>query len=360
MEKCAGSRLPERKRRYEPGAASLYQHVAFQQDTTYLSIGERTNATGSKVFREAMLEDNYDDCIEIARDQTRDGAHFLDVIIDYVGRDGAARYARDSWAASPPLRPCRSCSTPLSQRFIETGLELLGGRAIINSVNYEDGEGPGSRIQRIMPLITEHGAAVVALTIDEQGQARTAEWKVASRRAPHRRPHRQLGSGPVRHHHRLPDVPHRDRPGRNTSRRAGDDRGDSRGQTRHPHRAHDAWPVQRLLRTQPAARMVLNSVFLHEAIQAGLDSAIVHASKILPMARIPDEQRQVALDLVYDRDAKQQQIRPAYDPLQRFMEIFEGRTTADDRQTRAAELAALPLSERLRRRIIDGERTDSS
>ena len=215
VERVQGRQLAERKSRFEPGAASLYQHVAFQQDTTYLSIGERTNATGSKVFREAMLEGRYDDCIEIARDQTRDGAHLLDVNIDYVGRDGAAdvREIVGRLATASTLPLMLDSTEP---EIIETGLELLGGRAIVNSVNYEDGDGPGSRIQRVMPLIAEHGAAVVALTIDEQGQARTAEWKVAGCRAPHRRPHRQLGSASVRHHHRLFDVPHHDRPGRNT------------------------------------------------------------------------------------------------------------------------------------------------
>src|SRR5689334_20953164 len=167
-----------RRPRREPGVASLYQHVPFRQDTAFLTIGERTNANGSKAFREAMLEGRYEDCVGIARAQTRDGAHLLDVCVDYVGRDGVADMreivARFATAATLPLVLDSTEAT-----VIEAGLELTGGRAVINSVNYEDGDGPDSRIARVMPFVREHGAAVIALTIDERGQARTAEWKVA-------------------------------------------------------------------------------------------------------------------------------------------------------------------------------------
>ena len=167
-----------RRPRREPGVASLYQHVPFRQDTAFLTIGERTNANGSKAFREAMLEGRYEDCVGIARAQTRDGAHLLDVCVDYVGRDGVADMreivARFATAATLPL-----VLDSTEAAVIEAGLELTGGRAVINSVNYEDGDGPGSRIERVMPMVAEHGAAVIALTIDEQGQARTADRKVA-------------------------------------------------------------------------------------------------------------------------------------------------------------------------------------
>src|SRR5499425_177432 len=167
-----------RRPRFEPGVSSLYQHVPFRQDTAFLAIGERTNANGSKAFREALLGGRFEDCVEIARQQTRDGAHLLDVCVDYVGRDGVADMAeivsRLATAATLPL-----VLDSTEPEVISAGLERLGGRAVVNSVNYEDGCGPGSRIARVMPIIREHGAAVVALTIDEQGQARTAEWKVA-------------------------------------------------------------------------------------------------------------------------------------------------------------------------------------
>ncbi len=163
VERVGGRGLAPRRPRPEAGVASLYQQVPFRQDTSYLSIGERTNANGSKAFRDAMLEQRWDDCIEIARDQTRDGAHLLDVCIDYVGRDGVedmkAVAGRFATASTLPL-----VLDSTEPAVIEAGLELLGGRSVINSVNYEDGDGPGSRFARVMPVVKEHGAAVVALT----------------------------------------------------------------------------------------------------------------------------------------------------------------------------------------------------
>ena len=166
-----------RSPRPEPGVASLYNHVPFRQDTAFLAIGERTNANGSRAFRDALLAGDWSGCVDIARSQTRDGAHLLDVCIDYVGRDGVADMreiaGRLATAATLPL-----VLDSTEPAVIEAGLELIGGRSVVNSVNYEDGDGPESRIARLMPLVREHGAAVVALTIDERGQARTAAWKV--------------------------------------------------------------------------------------------------------------------------------------------------------------------------------------
>ena len=177
VERVQGRGLATRRPRPEAGVASLYQHVPFRQDTSFLSIGERTNANGSLAFKKAMLEERWDDCIEIARDQTRDGAHLLDVCIDYVGRDGVAdmKSVASRFATASTLPLVLDSTEPA---VIEAGLELLGGRSVVNSVNYEDGDGPGSRFARVMPVVQEHGAAVVALCIDEEGQARTADWKV--------------------------------------------------------------------------------------------------------------------------------------------------------------------------------------
>jgi len=160
----------------EPGLASLYQHQPFDQTVTYLSIGERTNANGSKAFREAMLAGNWDECVEIAKSQTRDGAHALDVCVDYVGRNGVSDMVEivSRFATSSTLPLVLDSTEPA---VIEAGLEHYGGRALINSVNYEDGAEPKSRFHRMMSLAKEHGTAVVALTIDEQGQARTKEHK---------------------------------------------------------------------------------------------------------------------------------------------------------------------------------------
>jgi 5-methyltetrahydrofolate--homocysteine methyltransferase len=161
----------------EPGVASLYQHVPLTQDNTYLAIGERTNANGSRAFKEAMLDERWDDCIDIARKQVRDGAHLLDVSVDYVGRDGVADMRTlVSKLASASTLPLVIDST--EPAVIKAGLELIGGRPVVNSVNFEDGDGPTSRFAKIMPLVKEHGTAVIALTIDEQGQARNQADKV--------------------------------------------------------------------------------------------------------------------------------------------------------------------------------------
>src|SRR6478752_3527155 len=168
----------KRHPRPDPGLSSLYQAVPFQQDASVLMVGERTNANGSKAFREAMLAENWQNCVDIARAQTRDGAHLLDLNVDYVGRDGAADMrAMASRLATASTLPIMIDST--EPEVIRAGLEQLGGRSIVNSVNFEDGDGPESRYTRIMQLVVEHGAAVVALTIDEEGQARTREHKVA-------------------------------------------------------------------------------------------------------------------------------------------------------------------------------------
>ncbi len=344
-------RTPARRRpRPEPGVASLYAHVPFRQDTAFLAIGERTNANGSKAFRDAMLEGRYEDCVQIARTQTRDGAHLLDVCVDYVGRDGVADMrevvGRLATAATLPL-----VLDSTEPALIEAGLELTGGRAVINSVNYEDGDGPGSRIARVMPLVREHGAAVIALAIDEQGQARTAEWKVAVAE-------RLIDDLTSNWGMRVEDIivdclTFPIATGQEETRRDAIETIEAIAELKRRHPA-----VQTTLGIsnvsfglKPAARAVLNSVFLAECVRAGLDSAIVHAARIVPIARIPDEQRQVALDLVYDRR------REGYDPLARLLELFEGVDTAGLKASRAAELAALPLWDRLKRRIIDGERT---
>jgi 5-methyltetrahydrofolate--homocysteine methyltransferase len=338
-----------RSPRPEPGVASLYSHVPFRQETAFLAIGERTNANGSKAFREAMIADNYEDCVSIAKSQTRDGAHLLDVCIDYVGRDGVADMreiaGRLATAATLPL-----VLDSTEPEVIEAGLELIGGRSVVNSVNYEDGDGPASRIARVMPMIREHGAAVVALTIDERGQARTAPWKVEVAE-------RLIRDLTVTYGMNEADIivdclTFPIATGQEETRRDAIETIEAIAELkrRHPDVQTTLGVSNVSFGLKPAARAVLNSVFLHECVQAGLDSAIVHPSKIMPLARIPDEQRAVALDLVYDRR------QPGYDPLSRMLELFEGVDATSAKAERAAEFAALPLEERLKRRIIDGER----
>jgi 5-methyltetrahydrofolate--homocysteine methyltransferase len=338
-----------RSPRTEPGVASLYSHVPFRQDTAFLAIGERTNANGSKAFRDALLAGDIDGCVDIARSQTRDGAHLLDVCIDYVGRDGVAdmREIAGRLATSATLPLVLDSTEP---PVIEAGLELIGGRAVVNSVNYEDGDGPQSRIARLMPLIREHGAAVVALTIDERGQARTAAWKVEVAE-------RLIRDLTVNYGMNEQDIivdclTFPIATGQEETRRDALETIEAIGELkrRHPDVQTTLGVSNVSFGLKPAARQVLNSVFLAECVRAGLDSAIVSPSKIVPLARIPQEQREVAMDLVYDRR------RDGYDPLSRMLELFEGVDAVSAKASRAAELAALPLEERLKRRIIDGER----
>ncbi len=341
--------LARRKARHEAGVASLYQHVPFRQDTAFLAIGERTNANGSKAFRDAMLAGRYDDCTEIARAQTRDGAHLLDVCVDYVGRDGAAdmREVVSRLATASTLPLVLDSTEP---EVIAAGLELLGGRAVVNSVNYEDGDGPASRIARVMPLIREHGAAVIALTIDEQGQARTADWKVT---VAARLIEDLTGNWGMRQSDIIVDcLTFPISTGQEETRRDAIETIEAIRQLkrRYPQVQTTLGVSNISFGLNPAARAVLNSVFLAECTQAGLDSAIVHASRIMPITRIPEEQLQAALDLVYDRR------RDGYDPLARLLELFEGVDVAAVKASRAAELAGLPLWERLKRRIIDAEK----
>jgi 5-methyltetrahydrofolate--homocysteine methyltransferase len=349
VERLAGRPVAGRRPRPEPGVASLYSHVPFRQDTSFLSIGERTNANGSKAFRDAMTQNRFEDCVAIARGQTRDGAHLLDVCVDYVGRDGVADMkevaGRLATAATLPL-----VLDSTEPAVIEAGLELLGGRAVINSVNYEDGDGPDSRIAKLMPVVREHGAAVVALTIDERGQARTADWKVE---VATRLIEDLTNNWGMRQSDIIMDcLTFPIATGQEETRRDGVETINAIAELkrRYPDVQTTLGVSNVSFGLKPAARAVLNSVFLNECVRAGLDSAIVHPSKIMPLARIPDEQRQVAMDLVYDRR------REGYDPLSRLLELFEGVDAISAKADRAAELAALPLWERLKGRIIDGER----
>ena len=338
----------------EPGASSIYQYVPFRQDKTYLAIGERTNANGSRAFRDALVAEDWATCVEIARDQIRDGAHMLDLSVDYVGRDGVRDMTEiaSRFATSSTLPIVLDSTEPA---VLKAGLESLGGRSVINSVNYEDGDGPTSRFARIMPLVKEHGAAVVALTIDEEGQARTAEWKlrVARRLISDLTGNWGMLVGDIL----IDTLTFPIATGQEETRRDGLETISAIKslKSQFPDVQTTLGVSNVSFGLNPAARVVLNSVFLAECVQAGLDSAIVHPSKIMPMARIDARQKEVALDLIYDRRIFEGE-NCTYDPLSEFLQLFEGVELAASRNIRASELAALPLRQRLERRIIDGEK----
>ena len=335
-------RTPE----FEPSVSSLYSAVTLEQDQSFLIIGERTNANGSKAFREAMLREDWDTCLKMATEQIREGSHVLDVCVDYVGHDGtvdmneiASRFASQ---ASVPL-----VLDSTEPEVMEAGLLHTGGRSILNSANLEDGEEPGSRLDRVFTLARDYGAAVICLLIDERGQARDVEWKMEVA-------------------HRIAKIA-TERYGLSNSDLIFDALTFPIGTGDEDLRKDGIATLEAIKRIKaeipgayttlglsnvsfglsPATRQVLNSVFLHEARQYGLDSAIVHASKILPLARIPEEQITVCQDLIYDRR------KEGYDPLTALLEIFAGVSTVE---TVKVDRTDWTIEQILRQRIIDGDR----
>jgi 5-methyltetrahydrofolate--homocysteine methyltransferase len=346
VERCRDLTPAARQPVHEPGAASIYTNVPFHQDVSFLVVGERTNANGSKKFREAMLADDWDTCVAMGRDQVKEGAHLVDVCVDYTGEDGVADMdevaRRFATQVSVPL-VIDSTEPPV----IETALQWIGGRAVLNSVNLEDGDALGTRLDRFLSLAREYGAAVVCTCIDEQGQARTADWKVRAARAIHDLAVGRYGLEPEDLLFDPLVLPLTT--GMEESRRDGIEtiEGVRRIKAELPG-VHTVVGLSNVsFGVNPAARHALNSVFLHELVEAGLDAAIVHAGRIIPLSKIPEEQRAVCLDLIYDRR------RPGYDPLAELIRLFEGvSATAVVREDRSG----WPVEERLKQRIIDGDR----
>jgi 5-methyltetrahydrofolate--homocysteine methyltransferase len=344
VEVLGGHAPAPREPVHEPSLSSLYQSVPLDQDTTYLTVGERCNANGSRKFRDLMLEGDLDGMVGVAKEQIRGGAHVLDVCVDYVGRDGVPDMdTLTAVLAQQSTVPIMLDSTQAD--VLEAGLKRLGGRAIINSINLEDGE---ARMDAVCPMARRYGAALVALLIDEEGQARDVDWKL-------RIAHRIHDLAVAKHGLASEDLVF-DALTFPLGSGQEDLRGDAIATLEAIRRIKAELPgVRTILGVSnvsfglaPAARQVLNSVFLHEAREAGLDAAIVAPARILPMHRIDEEQRQVALDLIYDRR------RGGYDPLQKFMALFEGKEVA--KAASAEDLAALPIDERLQRRVVDGVR----
>jgi 5-methyltetrahydrofolate--homocysteine methyltransferase len=345
-EQCKDLTPAPRNPVHEPGATSIYSFTPIEQDASVLLIGERTNANGSKAFREAMIAGDWDTTVKMLKDQIAGGAHVVDVCVDYVGRDGSADMAEiASRFSTQSTAPLMIDST--EPEVIETALQRIGGRAILNSVNLEDGDAPGTRLDRFLTLAKEYGAAVVCTCIDEEGQARTPEWKLRAARS-------------------INDIAV-ERYGLEASDLIFDPLALTLGTGMEESRKDGVATIEgiRLIKEhlpgvhttlglsnisfglKPAARHVINSVFLHECAQAGLDSAIVHAGRILPLARIPEEQREACLDLIYDRRTDD------YDPLSRIIELF---ADVESLHEEVEDRSDWPVTERLKQRIIDGDR----
>ncbi|NCZ70019.1 MAG: methionine synthase, partial [Actinobacteria bacterium] len=346
VDAVRGLEAPRRTVEIEPSVSSIYSSVPVKQDNSFLIIGERTNTNGSKAFREAMIAGDWDNCTKMATEQIREGAHVLDVCVDYVGRDGVIDMdeiaSRFGTQASVPL-----VLDSTEPQVMEAGLMHIGGRAILNSANLEDGEEPGSRLDRVFTLASEYGCAVVCLLIDEKGQARDVEWKLEIAHRLHRIAVDRYGLSASDLIFDALTFP----------LSTGDD--DLRLDAKHTIDA-----IRRIkteipgcfttlgvsnvsFGLKPAARHALNSVFLHECVSAGLDSAIVHAGKIVPLARMPEEHKQICLDLIYDRRDGD------YDPLKKLLEVFADVTTV---ATVREDRSGWTIEQLLKQRIIDGDR----
>ncbi|MCL1592961.1 MAG: methionine synthase [Actinomycetia bacterium] len=326
------------------GVTSTYSAVPFEQDTSFLIIGERTNANGSRAFRDAMLAEDIDTCVAIGEEQVAEGAHLVDLCVDYVGRDGAAdidvlaqRFATEVTA------PVVIDST--EPEVMQAALERIGGRSVLNSANLENGEGPGSRLDSVFSLAKEHGSAVICLLIDERGQARDVEWKMEIA-------HRLYDIATTTYGLAAEDLLF---DALTFPLSTGDDslRADAMETMEAIRRIKAELPgVHTVLGVsnvsfglRPAARRVLNSVFLHECLEVGLDAAIIHAGKITPLSQIDEDHRTACLDLIYDRRTDE------YDPLEVLLEAF---ATATETSNRKDPLEGLDVDERLEKRIITG------
>jgi len=337
----AGSRPAPVKRivHWVPSVASLYSQVPLRQENAFLAIGERCNANGSKKFRDLQDAEDWDAITQIAREQVKEGSHTLDVCTAFVGRDEV----RDMTEVVSRLRG--AVTTPLvidstELVVLEAGLKLYGGKAILNSINFENGEADAAAR---LALARTFGAAVVALTIDEEGMAKTCDAKLAIAR-------RLYDFAVVRH-----GLPASDLlfdpltftvcTGVVEDRRLAIETLDAieKIAAEMPECGIILGLSNVSFGLKPAARQVLNSVFVDLAVQRGMTGAIVHVSKILPLHTLPPEEVEAARDLLLDRDEG---------ALSRFIALFGDRTVAEARTERAAT-----PEERLKQRIIDGDRT---
>ena len=336
----------EREYNYEPCAASIYSTQTYTQDNSFLIIGERLNASGSKKCRTLLNDEDWDGLISLAKNQVKEGAHVLDVNVDYVGRNGEKdMHELASRLVNNVTLPLMLDSTEWTK--MEAGLKVAGGKCILNSTNYEDGE---ERFFQVLELAKKYGAGVVIGTIDEDGMARTAEKKfeIAKRAydaaVDYGIPAHELFYDPLA----LP-----------ISTGIEEDRENGKATVDSIKRIREELPGCHILLgisnisfgLNPAARQVLNSIFLHECMEVGLDGAIVSPNKILPLAKIDEEPLKVCRDLIFDRREFDGEIC-TYDPLTKLTTLYEGKTTKSNKKN----VADLPIEERLKQHIIEGER----
>ena len=335
--------------RYEPALASIYGVTPYHQDQSFLIIGERLNASGSKKVRDLLSVEDWDGLVAVARGQVKENAHVLDVNVDYVGRDGERdMHELVSRLVTNVNLPLMLDSTEWQK--MEAGLKVAGGKCILNSTNYEDGD---ERFFKVLELARNYGAGVVIGTIDEEGMARTAERKFAIAQRAYRDavefgiPAHEIFYDPLA----LP-----------ISTGIEEDRLNGAATLEAIARIRRALPGVHVVLgvsnvsfgLSPAARIVLNSVFLHDCVQAGMDAAIISPAKILPLAKISQEHQEICRDLIHDRRRFDGGVC-IYDPLTELTKLFEGVSAKQARES-GPSLADLPVEERLKQHIIDGER----
>lgn len=333
---------------YVPSAASIYSPQPYDQDNSFLIIGERLNASGSKKCREMLNEEDWDGLVGLAKVQVKEGAHILDVNVDYVGRDGEKdMHALVSRLVTNVTLPLMLDSTEWTK--MEAGLKVAGGKCILNSTNYEDGD---ERFFKVLELAKKYGAGIVVGTIDEDGMARTAEQKFAIVQ----RAYRDILEYGIPAHEIFYDplaLP--------ISTGIEEDRVNGRETIESMRMIREYLPGVHIVLgvsnvsfgLNPVARMVLNSMFLHESMQVGLDAAIVSAAKILPLSKIEPDHQKICRDLIYDQREYDDAGICTYDPLTKLTMLFEGVKRDAIKRT---DTKNLPLEDQLKQHIIDGER----
>nr|MDQ3323143.1 homocysteine S-methyltransferase family protein [Acidobacteriota bacterium] len=333
-----------------PSASSIFIQQPYTQDNSFLIVGERVNASGSKKMRDLLEREDWDGLVSLAKEQEREGAHILDVNVDFVGRNGEKdMHELVSRLVTNVKIPLMLDSTEWQK--MEAGLRLAGGKCILNSTNYEDGE---ERYLKVLELAKEYGAAIVVGTIDEDGMARTAEGKL---KIAHRA-YKQATEFGFEGHDVFFDplaLP--------ISTGIEEDRENAKATIESIKQIHAELPEANIILgvsnvsfgLNPAARVVLNSVFLHECVEAGMNSAIVNASKILPLNRFSEHEIAVASDLIYDRRkfAKENETDVCvYDPLGEFTTMFQGKTA----KSMKVDVSNLSTEDQLKHHVIDGEK----
>ena len=349
VDKKINKRLPTVKTNFVPSAASIYNAVPYKQDNSILIVGERLNASGSKKVRELLNEDDWDGLVSIAKQQQKENAHILDVNVDYVGRDGVKDMKEITSRLVTNINlPLMIDSTEADK--MESGLKTVGGKCIINSTNYEDGD---DRFNQVLKLALDYGAGIVIGTIDEDGMARTSQKKYdIAKRALIKT--RSSGLADYEIFFDPLALP--------ISTGIEEDRLNAKATIEAISKIRKSFPDIHIILgisnisfgLSPLSRINLNSIFLDECIKAGLDSAIIAPNKILPLSKISTETKKLCLDLIYDRRNFENEIC-IYDPLVELTKAFQDITISDFKKASTSN-KNLTLEEKLKNHIVDGEK----